>query len=437
MGFEDETTSGPVTPRPERVHDDNYVLNELKGAFLDTTDAFGQQVSKGTRNVTDLPAFYDFSEERYRFIENGTRVQDPDADSTRFADQDEQFLLEPAAGDTLQFKTAESGRYVVGSDAALSWAFKFVSPLVDETDVFKLFLEDVFEVEYDGAGNGTVRSIKDGSTQTSRSFSPPTNLDQPSRPELTFNWYGVGRLELEIDYTDADSQKRSDPVTVTVDDDWLSNDPTASMGFELDVTNSGIQLEAGSMAYIEQTDTPPTSRPKPHIFSSGELNEIAATGYTPIAALRLDPNRQNVYTTLSKLNVTSEASVDVELWAMAVDAANTDADFGDPAGDGTNRGPAYPRNNSPQNSVLQWTPNVSTFPTRTYAVDGSTIPRGRNVGAAFEGSAGKGSSTTKVNNPFAEKRPIYTDDIILLMGHTPDASTATNVDVFAVTEQDW
>lgn len=30
MAFEDETTSGPVDPRPERVHDSNYVLNELK-----------------------------------------------------------------------------------------------------------------------------------------------------------------------------------------------------------------------------------------------------------------------------------------------------------------------------------------------------------------------------------------------------------------------
>jgi len=33
MGFEDQNTSEAVDPRPERVHDDNYVLNELKREF--------------------------------------------------------------------------------------------------------------------------------------------------------------------------------------------------------------------------------------------------------------------------------------------------------------------------------------------------------------------------------------------------------------------
>lgn len=34
MTFENETTSGVLDPRPERVHDDNYVLNELKRLFI-------------------------------------------------------------------------------------------------------------------------------------------------------------------------------------------------------------------------------------------------------------------------------------------------------------------------------------------------------------------------------------------------------------------
>jgi len=52
------------------------------------SDAFGEQVSKGTRNVVDLPAFYNFSEERYRFVENGTRVRDPDVDVVLGTEQD-------------------------------------------------------------------------------------------------------------------------------------------------------------------------------------------------------------------------------------------------------------------------------------------------------------------------------------------------------------
>jgi hypothetical protein len=401
------------------------------------TDGFGDLVAKGTRNAIDLPAFYDFSEERYRFIENGTRVRDPDADSTRFTDQDEQFLIEPTAGDTLEFKTAEAPRYVVGNDADVSWSFKFASPLVDASDSFALFVEDAFEIEYDGAGNVTFRSLEDGAEKTSTTVTPPNDLSAPSRPELTFNWYAVGRAEITIEYTDENTQKTTDPDRITVDDDWLSDDPTGRVGFRLDVANAGVQLEAGSMAYIVESDTPPTSRPKPILFSSNELNQIPATGYGVLGALRIDPERANVFTTISDLSISAEQSVDTEVFLKAVAEGQTDADFLDPDGDGTDEGAAYPRSTSPQNSVIQWTPNVSTFPTRTYAVGGSTIPNGRAVGVASETSAGTGAGTQKTGQTFVQKRPVYPDDVVLIIGRTPDASTATDVDVVLGTEQDW
>lgn len=412
-------------------------LRRLLGINQGFTDAFGDQVAKGTRNAIDLPAFYDFSEERYRFIENGTRIPDPDADSTRFSDQDKQFLLEPQAGDTLEFKSAEAPRYVVGNDADVSWSFKFPTPLVDATDSFTLFLEDAFEIEYTGDGTVTFRSIEGGAEKETVSVESPNGLDSPSRPELTFNWYAVGRAEVVIDYTEENRQKQTDPAVLTVDDDWLSDDPTGRLGFRLDVTNPGIQLEAGSMAFIVKSSTSPTGRPKPHLFSSNELNQVPATGYGVVGALRIDPNRDNVFVTVSDVTTTAEQSVDVELWLQAVPESDTDADFLDPDNDGTNEGPAYPRNNSPQNNVIQWTPNVSTFPTRTYAVDGSTIPNGRNVGIAVESSAGVGAGTQKTGRGFTKKRPIYKDDVVLMIGHTPDADTATAVDVTLATDQDW
>jgi hypothetical protein len=401
------------------------------------TDAFGDQVAKGQRNSLDLPAFYSFSEERYRFLENGTRIRTPDADSTRFTDQDEQFLIEPQAGDTLAFTTAEKPRYIVGNDAAVSWSFRFLTGLQDADDTLALFLGDAFEIKYDGTDTVTLRAIDDGVTQREQTKQLPNDAGAPTRPELTFNWYAVGRAELVIDYTEESEQVTSDAVRVTVDDDWLSGDPTGRMGFRLDVASSGVQLEAGSMAFIPQTDTAPTSRPKPHVFSSTELNGIPATGYGVLGALRIDPDRDNVFVTLTSAEVTAEESVDVEVTLKAVPEGDTDADFLDPDGDGTDEGPAYPRSNSPQNSVIQWTPNVSTFPTRTYTVDGTQIPNGRSVGAATEGAAGVGSGVTKTGRSFRRKRPVYADDVVLIMGHTPDADTAATVDVFLETDQEW
>jgi hypothetical protein len=412
-------------------------LRQLLTGQQGFTDAFGEQVSKGTRNQLDLPAFYDFSEERYRFIENGSRIKDPDNDSTRYTDQDEQFLIEPEAGDTLEFKTAEAPRYHVGNDVDVSWSFQFVDALQDETDTFTLFIEGAFELEYDGAGNTTFRSLENESEKTSGDVTTPNGLESPSRPEIEFNWYAVGRAEVTIDYTEESTQKTTEPTTITVDDDWLSDDPTGRIGFRLDVTNSGISLEAGSIGYILKTNTPPTSRPKPHVFSSEELNQVAADGYTVVGALRIDPERDNVFTNVTAVDVIAEQSVDVELFLKAVPEGDTDADFLDPDGDGTDEGPAYPRSNSPQNSVIQWTPNVSTFPTRTYNVDGTETPNGRNVGAATEGSSGQGSVVAKTERSYRRKRPIYKDDVVLMIGHTPDASTATDVDVFVETDQEW
>lgn len=412
-------------------------LQQVRDTQKGWTDAFEEQVSKGTRNAIDLPAFYDFSEERYRFVENGTRIKDPDADSTRFTDQDEQFLIEPNAGDTLEFKTAEAPRYVVGNDADVSWSFQFPTKLQDSGDVFRLFVEGAFEIEYDGAGNVTFRSLEDGSEKASTSVTPPNGVDSPQRPELEFNWYAVGRAKVTIDYTEENTQKKTDPAVITVDDDWLSDDPTGRIGFRLDVANAGIQLEAGSMAYIVKSDTPPTGRPKPHILSSGELNDVPADGYGVLGALRIDPERDNVFTTVGGVDAGAEVDVDIEVWLKAVAPGDTDADFIDVRGDASDTGPAYPRLNSPQNSVVQWTPNVSTFPTRTDAVSGDTIPDGRIVGAATQGTAGQGAGTEKVSRPFTKPRPVYKDDVVLIIGHTPDASTATSVDVFFETDQDW
>lgn len=402
-------------------------------------DAFEDLVVKGTRNALDLPAFHDFSEERYRFFENGSRIQDPDADSTRFTDQDEQFLLEPEAGDTLEFLTAEAPRYIVGNDAAISWSFKFIngSSLQGADDTLTLSLANAFELEYAGDGSVTLRALENGSTQAEKAAESPVDLDDPTRPELIFNWYAVGRLELTIEYTDSGAQETSERKILTVDDDWLSDTPVGRMGFTLDVANGGIQLEAGSMGYLLRTDSPPTGRPKPHVFSSEELNQIAATGYTTIGALRIDPDRQDVFTTITGLDVSAEQSVDVELFLKAVSESQTDADFQDPDDDGTDEGPAYPRSNSPQNNVLQWTPNVSTFPTRTYLVDGSTIPTGRTIGAATESSSGQGGGVTRASRSFRRKRPIYQDDVVLMLGHTPDADSAADVDVFLESDQDW
>jgi hypothetical protein len=87
---------------------------------------------------------------------------------------------------------------------------------------------------------------------------------------------------------------------------------------------------------------------------------------------------------------------------------------------------------------MQWTPNVSTFPTRTYAVTGNAIPNGRNIGAARQDASGTGAKSQKTGESFVKARPVYPDDVVLLIAQTPNQTqNAGDVSVFIATDQDW
>jgi len=404
-------------------------------------DAFGYPVVKNTRNSLDLPSPYKFSEERYRYIENGTRIQDPEADSTRFDGTGKSFTISAQAGDTIEFKTAEAPRYIVGNDAAASWALQMLDALQGANDRLDLFIEGAYELRFWGDGTSQARTIEDGSENVSQTFDLIPDLSSPVRPEIIFNWYDVGRADYDLDYTSDNEQLTQMLATLTDDTDWISDDPIGRLGFRLDLANPAT-LDAGSMAYILQTSVAPTGRPKPFSLHESDLaaaqnTEIAADGYTVLGALRIDPERDEVFTTLSSLNIAGSETVDTEVMLKAVPPSQTDADFADVDNDGTDEGPAYPRQMSPQNSVLQFTPNVSTFPSRTWPVTGDTIPSGRLVGLAEESSTGQGSGTQKTQNPFRKKRPIYKDDVVLMIGHTPCVSNTQTVNTFGSSDQDW
>lgn len=48
-----------------------------------------------------------------------------------------------------------------------------------------------------------------------------------------------------------------------------------------------------------------------------------------------------------------------------------------------------------------------------------------------------GEQVSKAARSFRRKRPVYKDDVVLMIGHTPDSSTAADVDVFVETDQEW
>jgi hypothetical protein len=56
---------------------------------------------------------------------------------------------------------------------------------------------------------------------------------------------------------------------------------------------------------------------------------------------------------------------------------------------------------------------------------------------AIEGATGEGAGVSKTGRSFRRKRPVYADDVVLMIGHTPDAETAADVDVFVESDQEW
>jgi hypothetical protein len=415
------------------------------------SDSFGKQVSS-TRNKLDLPSHYDINPERFRVRENGTRVEA--TESTFVIDGDDSFDLAPGVGNSVSFYTAERPRYVVNYESESSWACQTNEPL-EAGDTLEIGLRDyetnenkVFFEFTEGDTRDTNLDVvvqKNGSELKRRTVdldevAPGFDITQPFRPYIDFNWYGVGPYKFGVTYTDSAAKPGEKQYNKLTDELAITGETSTSeanfhLYFSFDQATEGKVVNAGSCGYILKGTPDATTRAKAARFT--ELPYGGSGEYEPILAIRVDPERANVFSEVTESEIIFNAG-DGEMLIISCSPNLTDADFiTDPTGDGATTGPVSPPQHNSTNSVIQYTTDVTTFPDQDNNIVTTTLdPGGYQISFSSSDAPGQGTSATRASSNLQRKRPLHSDNVGILLAKR-DTSQSTDVNPIFETEQDW
>jgi hypothetical protein len=423
--------------------------------ITDWQDAFGNQLARTTQNNADLASHYRYNPERYRLYRNGTRelLQYEDIasyayfDDERSGDEDA-FVLQPDAGDTLLFKTAERFRYTVNFVSEVSIAMAVNQELsgsdrvtigLDTTPDGDLadgyFLEhrgdhDVNEVDVYEKRQGSVI----GDKQTTDIIRALTTFQ---RVVLDYNWYNVGEENWGETWTnDRNGQINREIATTSAEPSDANaglggRGPIAGNGYvvievEADASTSDLEVHAGSLSFTTLGDVDSVVRTKGS--EAGPFSPSQTGDWEALFAVRVAPGDENVSVELRNIDLTAGAATVV---ALAFDPRKvrdgtgsqlTDADF------------ETPESQSAANSVVEVSTAVDQFPAADGTItDIATNPGGYQIGYD-QTRESVGSSGGTRSGQIRAKHGILDGDICVFVAKPSDLS-----DIYAhwVARQAW
>lgn len=386
-------------------------------------DGFEDLNVKNWRNNLDIASHYNFSPERLRLFLNGSRefVQYGENDGAKFEDKADVWTLQPASGDTMRLESAESTSYVVNYVSQASFAFQ-INQSLQSGDIIKIGPfdgSDGWYLEQRGADHTVSQAdIIQESAGSTTTLASDVELSKPitdwTRLEVKYNWYGVGNQSWVQTYTEDGEQFNDELVKTSVD--GTRGPETGNLPLRLEVTagsgTSGLELDAGSIAFNTLGDTTALSRDKPQRIevTLDDTNDV----WLPIYALRTDPDDDNVNVNFTSLDLVSYGNnTDLELVAASVSPEKTDAS-------GSNF--SVPKYHHKQNSALQDTTSISEVPASggTQKVLGSADKFGGYAIAAAQIESGGNTIATDGtrNDSVREKKSILKSDHVVFLART-------------------
>jgi len=401
------------------------------------TDGFDNQVSDRT-NVLDLAAHYPYSPERWRIFVDGVR-QFPSYDAVdQYTHDGDIHLLQPAAGETVVFQSAERPRYVVAYELAATFAFELNQSL-SGNDTIKIGLYDgsdgwYFEHNGDhGDVEADLVSERDGSEVYREQ---DVDIQEPvtafARLKLQTGWYNITRQEWERSYSENGEQKN--PLIDRASYDGGRGPAVGNLPVRFEVTadasTTDLILEAGSAAQVNLGKTVPLQRTK----FDGEQDTIDTTdAWVPIRAYRTDPDREIINEQLNDLSIGAFSGNDtVELLLQSFAKENVADANGDALVDSDFETP--PEMNAQNN-------NIETTTAVEQVVNGSGTLQtavddvgGFQTGRDILTAGGGNSLASDTATPTEIKRPLYPDDYLVVLGKSAATGDVTYQIQF---EQDW
>lgn len=414
------------------------------------SDAFGTQIADSTTNEADIAGHYEFTPERWRFYVNGNREFLQYTSSPKYTETADGHRLTPAAGDTLEFLTAERYRYIVGYTIEPSWALE-INQSLQSGDAVVLGYGDADLIN--GTESAGVRSlgpsadgwfwkwdaetgdsevklmeVRAGDVRDSTTVALEKPLTIWKRLATNLNWYNVGHAEYVETFTQSNSptdpQQENRVRGYTAVDDGKgpeSGNKHLRLQVHAGSGTSGFEVELGSVGLKTLGDVDGLVRPKDFAFTTA--SHSGGGTFEPLAAFRVAPSRELVNVQFTTIDPVSGPTGKISVHAVSPE--KTDA--------GETSGWTTPPENSEANSALQYTTDVSTFPDSTGSVVSSAAnPGGYQIG--FGDTRSGGGNRPNESADRTQKRGLPDADIGVLLAET---STSGAYDVVIANEQDW
>jgi hypothetical protein len=427
-------------------------MRKLAAVVERNDTAFGSRVADRTVNKLDIPSGYPANTERHKLTVNGTEDREF---TTNFTNQPARYELTAADGDTVEFSSREQFRYVPNYEALFGVAAWYETAADQLTSGQRLFIElsdderdNIFGYEFT-PGN-TRAFIRSGGTPVDElprsewgDFPNATdyagdpldyiNRDQPLNPRGFVNWYGVGEFRPTVAFTRESGQQ--DNVTLghlsnqeTVTTEQINLKPrvvaAADAGapeFTVSVSSMGTLIRGGAVEF---------NRPRGAVFYGlgGDIGPTYANN-VPLIAMRHQQDKRNVSVKLDIPEFSPSGDVTVDLLVGAVAAGETDA---------TGFAPA--RQGDVQNTAVEYTTDVTTFPTETRTVPGggtAEVPEVRPLATSVAEGAKNDPSKAEAGPGEANKRVLGEDEVALYLPRTA-GSTGTELNwLRPINTQDW
>jgi archaellin len=450
--------------QPDDYEGTGNAERDVAAAMLQSQDNFDRQVSNPLRDLVDVAGEKDFTPERLRYFKDGDRVfLQYGADAT-FSETNQGYLLQPAPDQTLTLRTAEKPAYQVGYDLWPTQARRAIGTLQSGDVVgggygrIDLANFDPDAISYSGTiadgyfwyhtpNTGLDRvvlaEVQTGTVLDSRTVDLGVGADVFSILEKRLNCYAVGPAVTRNIFTDIENNpldpQINEVIGAVANDDGKGPSEfshRATFAIHQAAGNSGLELEAGSVAVRAPAEAEPQFKSKGHSMDLDASNPTET--YQVAAAMRVDPDRENVKLRINDLQITSTPGsniTDTAVLMMAVDPANTNA----PGSGAWNT----PVEHNSTNSVLQEVvvdQDATTPLTGPIENDADTDSTGAATGNSMDNPGGyqlgrDGITTDKKASRSAPKtgnRELYPGDICLLL---VDVAAPGTVEVDVQTEQ--
>lgn len=415
-------------------------------------DAFEKLVA-ATTNHADLAGHYPYSPERFIIDVNGTRQFPEYGAVPEYTEGVDGHTLSPqTAGDVVTMETAEYFRYHV--QYVIEWSAALATNqtlLPGDALTFALGDADLENSTDDtpgpnadgwiwhwtsdlGTNEVTIAEYRDGTEVDAKTVELKKGITIWKRLAAATNWYNVGHSEFSETYTIQGVQRNPVIGRTSVDDG--KGPQTANKPIQLSVkADSGagtLEAELGSVGARTLGAADSIFRQKTHT-ATGTIGtgEEGAGVWSPIHALRIDPNRDIVNVQIQNTDIVGFTGTgDVQVMPVAVAPQNALTDIGAQPSDWST-----PPELSEANSVIQTSGTVAQIPDNTgTTVTTTTNPGGHQLGFASTYTTGSGSNQTVRSGSATRKSEISSRNVCVFLAN---ADSTGDIQLEVIVEEDW